>query len=128
MAFASTAANIRGIRLSPDRAVSSTARIAACHVRIPLRAQRPQALHLFRLQRRIDALDRHRMLLLHMKAVHPDHHRFLPIDCLLIFVSRILDLLLHIAAFDRIEHAAHGFDFFQIVDSPLSISLVSAST
>jgi len=54
-----------------------------------------------------------------MEAVDSDHYRVLPVDCLLILVGRVLDFLLHISAFDGLEHAAHGFDFFQIIDRPL---------
>ena len=50
-------------------------------------------------------------LLLDSEPVHSDNDRLQSIHALLVFVSRVLDLLLHKAAFDRLQHAAQGIDF-----------------
>ena len=81
---------------------------------IAFRSHGAQAFYLLALQRFVDVLQRNRFLVLQCKAIHPDHDCFLLIDGLLIFVSGVLDFLLHEAALDRLQHAAHGLNLFQI--------------
>ena len=57
-------------------------------------------------------LNRYSLFFAHSKAVHPDDNRFFKVDRLLIFIRGILDFLLHIAAFNRLQHSAHGLYFF----------------
>ena len=97
--------------------------------RVPPRPQRPHPLHLLRLQRRIDPLNRDRLLRPPPRSGSPPPRspRSL-IHGLLILVRRILNFLLHKAALDRLQHPAQHFNLSQIFRARFSISLVSDST
>src|SRR5882762_6876565 len=74
------------------------------HPRVPPSPQRPHPFHLPRLQRLIDPLNRHRHLFAH-ELIHPNDNRFLLIHRPLVSISSILNLTLHIPAFNRPQHA-----------------------
>ncbi len=81
---------------------------------IASRAHRTQAFDLLAFQRFVDALDGNGFFFVHDEAVYPDDHRFLAINLLLVFVGRILDFLLHVAALESFDHATQGFNLPQI--------------
>ncbi len=68
---------------------------------IAARAQAPDTLHLFALQRFVNSLDGKRFLFVDLETVHSDHHSFQTVDGLLEVVSRVLNFLLDITLLDR---------------------------
>ena len=104
------------MRFSPERAaVFDLLEGGLPCVLITARTQSSQAFDLFAFQRFVDTLDGDGFFFLHRKTIYPDHHRLLAIDLLLVFICRILDFLLHVAAFEGFDHATQSFNLSQIV-------------
>src|ERR1700680_817027 len=70
--------------------------------RITPGAQGKQALDLLALQRLVNVLQRYRLFFVKLEGVHAHNHGFVVIDRLLILVGSVLDLLLHVAALNRV--------------------------
>ena len=87
-------------------------------------AQCPQANDLLALERLVNVLQRYRLLLVKLEGVHAYNDGFVAIDRLLILVGSILDLLLHVAALDRLQNAAHGLDFVKVATCARLVSRV----
>ena len=111
-----------GTRLSPERALASSASRAALQGPADAaRAQRLHPRHLGPLDLGVDAEDVARGLLpLLLEAVDADDHALARLDLPLVAVGRLLDLALHVAPLDGGERPAARLD---LVDEPQRLPL-----
>src|SRR5215470_8872240 len=82
-------------------------------------AQFPQALHLQAFDFGIDAKNGNRGRLVNAVTIYPHHHLLPRLDLLLVFVSRLLNLSLHVPHLNGALDATHGVDLRQVIFSSL---------
>ena len=94
---------------------------------VPPRAYSRETCNLAALDRRVHLYGRKGTSFCRLKAVHADDDSLVPLDGLLIIISRLLNFPLDVSGFNRPQHPAKRVDFRMYSASPRFNSSVKLS-